>query len=102
MSEQAGQKRETWDNRIGFILSAAGFSIGLGNIWRFPYLTGTYGGGAFLLVYVLICILIGFPLFTAEIGLGRKIKRTPIVGIREHTGGKTTPANLIEDRKSYV
>ena len=95
MSEQAGQKRETWGSRIGFILSAAGFSIGLGNIWRFPYLTGTYGGGAFLLVYVLICILIGFPLFTAEIGLGRKIKRTPIVGIREYTGGKTTPANLI-------
>ena len=95
MSEQAGQKRETWGSRIGFILSAAGFSIGLGNIWRFPYLTGTYGGGAFLLVYVLICILIGFPLFTAEVGLGRKIKRTPIVGIKEYTGGKTTPANLI-------
>ena len=95
MSEQAGQKRETWGSRIGFILSAAGVPIGLGNIWRFPYLTGTYGGGAFLLVYVLICILIGFPLFTAEIGLGRKIKRTPIVGIREYTGGKTTPANLI-------
>lgn len=95
MSEQAGHKRETWGSRIGFILSAAGFSIGLGNIWRFPYLTGTYGGGAFLLVYVLICILIGFPLFTAEVGLGRKIKRTPIVGIKEYTGGKTTPANLI-------
>ena len=88
-------KRETWGSRIGFILSAAGFSIGLGNIWRFPYLTGTYGGGAFLLVYVLICILIGFPLFTAEVGLGRKIKRTPIVGIKEYMGGKTTPANLI-------
>ncbi|MBQ7262677.1 MAG: sodium-dependent transporter [Synergistaceae bacterium] len=87
--------REKWGSRIGFILSAAGFSIGLGNIWRFPYLTGTYGGGAFLLVYVLLCILIGFPLFTAEVGLGRKIKRTPIVGIKEHTQGKTTPANLI-------
>ena len=48
MSEQAGQKRETWGSRIGFILAAAGFSIGLGNIWRFPYLTGTYGGGATL------------------------------------------------------
>ena len=61
MSEQAGQKRETWGSRIGFILAAAGFSIGLGNIWRFPYLTGTYGGGAFLLVYVLICLMKSEP-----------------------------------------
>ena len=50
------EQRENWGSRIGFILSAAGFSIGLGNIWHFPYLVGTYGGGAFLLVYVLICI----------------------------------------------
>ncbi|NLL37021.1 MAG: sodium-dependent transporter [Fretibacterium sp.] len=76
------EKRETWGSRIGFILSAAGFSIGLGNIWRFPYLTGTYGGGAFVLVYVLICILIGLPLFIFEVGLGRKTRLTPIVGIK--------------------
>lgn len=89
------QKRETWGTRSGFILSAAAFSIGLGNLWRFPYLVGIYGGGAFLLIYVLICIFIGFPLFTAEVGLGRKIGKTPIAGVKEYTKGETSPANLI-------
>ncbi|MDR1649102.1 MAG: sodium-dependent transporter [Synergistaceae bacterium] len=89
------EKRESWGTRIGFILSAAGFSIGLGNIWRFPYLVGTYGGGAFLLVYVAICILIGIPLFIAELGLGRKMKLTPIVGARKLAGDKPTLWSLI-------
>ena len=89
------EKRENWGSRIGFILAAAGFSIGLGNIWRFPYLVGTYGGGAFLLVYVAICILIGIPLFIAEVGLGRKSKLTPLVGIRKLSGDKATPWSLI-------
>ena len=51
--------REQWSSRIGFILATAGFSIGLGNIWRFPYLAGENGGGAFLLVYVAFAIMIG-------------------------------------------
>lgn len=89
------EQRENWGSRIGFILSAAGFSIGLGNIWRFPYLVGTYGGGAFLLVYVLICVLIGVPLFIAEVGLGRKTMLTPIVGMKKLAGGKSTPWSLI-------
>ena len=89
------EQRENWGSRIGFIFAAAGFSIGLGNIWRFPYLVGTYGGGAFLLVYVLICLLIGVPLFIAEVGLGRKTKLTPIVGMRKLAGGKSTPWSII-------
>lgn len=89
------EQRESWGSRIGFILAAAGFSIGLGNIWRFPYLVGTYGGGAFLLVYVAICLLIGVPLLIAEFGLGRKTKLTPIVGMRKLSGGKGTPWSLI-------
>ena len=89
------EKRENWGSRIGFILSAAGFSIGLGNIWRFPYLVGTYGGGAFVLVYVLICILIGLPLFIAEVGLGRKTRLTPIVGMKKLAGDKSTAWSLI-------
>ena len=55
-------KRENWATRIGFIFAAASWSIGLGNIWRFPYITGKYGGAAFLLVYLAIAFVMGIPL----------------------------------------
>ena len=74
------QKRDSFGSRIGFILSAAGFSIGLGNVWRFPYLTSKFGGGAFVLVYVLICVFVCLPLFLGELSIGRRMKATPIVG----------------------
>lgn len=89
------ENRESWGSRIGFILSAAGFSIGLGNIWRFPYLVGTYGGGAFVIVYVAVCILIGAPLFIAELSIGRKTGLTPILAMRKLAGGKPTLWSLI-------
>ncbi len=88
------EKRENWGSRIGFIFAAAGFSIGLGNIWRFPYLVGKFGGGAFILVYVAICVIIGLPLFIAELGIGRKAHRTPIVGFKE-LHGSGTPWTII-------
>ncbi|MCF6466059.1 sodium-dependent transporter [Clostridium sp. Cult2] len=78
-------KRESWGSRFGFIMAAAGFSIGLGNIWRFPYLTGVNGGGAFVLVYLLIVLLIGIPLFTMEMSLGRKTQLNPVEGMRHLT-----------------
>ncbi|NMA86408.1 MAG: sodium-dependent transporter [Tissierellia bacterium] len=78
-------KRESWGSRFGFIMAAAGFSIGLGNIWRFPYLTGVNGGGAFVLVYLLIVLLIGIPLFTMEMSLGRKTQLNPVEGMRSLT-----------------
>ena len=87
--------RERWSSRAGFILTTAGFSVGLGNIWRFPYLAGENGGGAFLVVYVAIAILIGIPLMTAELSLGRKSRLTPIAGMRKLTGSRTSPWNLI-------
>lgn len=77
--------REQWGSRFGFIMTAAGFSIGLGNIWRFPYLVGTNGGGAFVLVYLLIILLIGIPLFTMELSLGRKANSSPVEGMRKVT-----------------
>lgn len=79
------QKRENWGSRFGFIMAAAGFSIGLGNIWRFPYLVGTNGGGAFVLVYLIICLVIGIPLFTMEMSLGRKTQLNPVEGMRSLT-----------------
>ncbi len=87
--------REAWASRFGFIMATAGFAIGLGNIWRFPYLTGTNGGGAFLLMYVLFAILIGIPLMSAEISLGRKAQLTPVAGMISLTGSPTSPWNLI-------
>ncbi len=76
---------ENWGSRFGFIMATAGFAIGLGNIWRFPYLTGMDGGGAFLLVYVAICLCISAPLLMAEISLGRKTQCNPITGMRRLT-----------------
>ena len=61
----------SWSGQLGFLLAAAGSSIGLGNIWRFPYMTGMNGGGAFVLIYLLVVLLIGVPLMMAEIALGR-------------------------------
>ncbi|MFQ5801265.1 MAG: sodium-dependent transporter [Candidatus Methylomirabilales bacterium] len=71
-------RRETWSSRIGFILAAAGSAIGLGNIWRFPYLTGQNGGAAFVFIYLSIVLLIGLPVMMAEVGLGRFTRRNPV------------------------
>ena len=65
-------KRSTFTGKIGFILAAAGSAIGLGNLWRFPYLAAQYGGGIFLLVYIILAITFGFALMIAEIAIGRK------------------------------
>ena len=72
------EKRGQWGSRWGFILAAAGSAVGLGNIWRFPYLTGENGGGAFVLVYLICVIFIGLPLLYNEIGLGRLTGKNPI------------------------
>ncbi len=70
--------RETWGSKTGFILAAAGSAIGLGNIWRFPFLLGENGGFAFLLVYVICVILVGLPIMGAEMVIGRGSQRNPV------------------------
>lgn len=70
--------REHWGGNIGFILAAAGSAIGLGNVWKFPYITGENGGGAFVLVYLLCIILIGLPIMICEISLGRYAQKNPV------------------------
>lgn len=75
--------RERWKTRLGFILAAAGWSIGLGNIWRFPYITGKYGGGAFVFVYLICLILIAIPLFVIEFSLGRESRSSITTGYRK-------------------
>jgi NSS family neurotransmitter:Na+ symporter len=86
--------REQWGSRFGFILTTAGFSVGLGNIWRFPYIVGENGGGAFLILYLVIAFLIGVPLLTAEVALGRKAQLTAVGGMRRLTGSAGSPWNL--------
>ena len=66
------QKRSSFTGKLGFVLAAAGSAVGLGNIWRFPYLAAKYGGGIFLLVYILLSVTFGFSLMVAEIAIGRK------------------------------
>lgn len=66
------QKRGSFSGKIGFVFAAAGSAVGLGNIWRFPYLAAKYGGGMFLLVYLILVVSFGFALMTAEVAIGRK------------------------------
>lgn len=66
------EKRSSFSGKIGFVLAAAGSAVGLGNIWRFPYLAAKYGGGIFLLIYVILAVTFGFALMTAEIAIGRR------------------------------
>jgi NSS family neurotransmitter:Na+ symporter len=76
-------------------MATAGFAVGLGNIWRFPFMTGMNGGGAFLLLYLAIVLVVGIPLLTAEISLGRRAQLTPIAGMWKLTGSRTSPWNLL-------
>lgn len=66
------QKRSNFTSKLGFVLAASGSAVGLGNIWRFPYLAAKYGGGTFLLIYLILAVTFGFTLMTGEIALGRK------------------------------
>ena len=72
------QKRSAWSGKWGFILAAAASAVGLGNLWRFPYLAAKYGGGAFLLVYIILVVTFGFALMMAETALGRKTGQSAI------------------------
>ena len=71
-----------WSSRWAFILAATGSAVGLGNIWKFPYIAGEYGGGAFVLVYLFCVALIGIPIMMAEVMLGRRGRQSPINTMR--------------------
>lgn len=70
--------RSSFSGKIGFVLSAAGASVGLGNIWRFPYLAAKYGGGIFLLIYILLALTFGYTMIVAESALGRMTRKSPV------------------------
>ena len=72
------QTREKWGSKVGFVLAAAGSAIGLGNIWKFPYIAGENGGASFVLVYLICIAVIGLPVLIAEILIGRTTQRNPV------------------------
>jgi neurotransmitter:Na+ symporter, NSS family len=72
------QNREKWGSKVGFVLAAAGSAIGLGNIWKFPYIAGENGGASFVLVYLICITVIGLPVLIAEILIGRTTQRNPV------------------------
>ena len=80
-------ERGHWGSRLGFVLAAAGSAVGLGNIWKFPYITGENGGGAFVLVYLACIALVGVPVMTAEVLLGRATQKSPVGAFKELAGG---------------
>ncbi|MFJ7640332.1 sodium-dependent transporter [Peribacillus sp. NPDC097264] len=81
-------KQEQWSSKIGFILAAAGSAIGLGAIWKFPYMTGTNGGGAFFLFFVIFTLMIGTPLLIAEFTIGRNAQKDAIRAYKHISPGK--------------
>lgn len=97
MSQQAssdsgkGSARGLFSGNIGFILAVAGSAVGLGNIWRFPYLAAKYGGGIFLLVYLILMLTFGYALIVAETSLGRKTRLSPVGAYRAFGQMKRNP-----------
>lgn len=75
---QHGKKRSTFSGKLGFVLSAAGASVGLGNIWRFPYLAAKYGGGIFFIIYIALTLTFGYTMIIAETSLGRMTRKSPV------------------------
>ena len=82
------EKRGQWGSKFGFIMAAAGSAVGLGNVWRFPYLTGENGGAAFVLVYILCVVLVATPMLINEIALGRLTGKNPVGAVQKLGGNK--------------
>ena len=77
------EKNSSFSSTLGFVLTAAGSAVGLGNIWRFPYLAAKNGGGLFLVVYLLLVATFGFALLVTEVAIGRKTKSSPITAYKK-------------------
>ncbi len=89
------EQRENWSSSLGFIWAAAGSAVGLGNIWKFPYVTGQNGGGAFVLVYLLCIAVIGLPILLCEMALGRNTRQSPVGAFKQLAPAQSHSANLI-------
>lgn len=80
------QQRGNWSSGVGFVLAAAGSAVGLGNLWKFPYITYANNGGAFVLVYLVCILIVGLPIMISEIMIGKKTQKSPVGAFREAVG----------------
>lgn len=92
MEKKKETSRSSFSGRIGYVLAVAGSAVGLGNIWRFPYLAAKYGGGMFLLTYLILTLTFGYALIMSETALGRMTRKSPVGAY--HAFGKTLPFHL--------
>ena len=76
-------ERERLKSRLGFILISAGCAIGIGNVWKFPYMTGKGGGGAFVLLYLIFLVMLGLPIMTMEFSIGRAARKSPVLAYQK-------------------
>lgn len=86
--QPAQETRDHWGSRIGFVMAAAGSAVGLGNIWKFPYIAGEHGGGAFILIYLALVFSVGIAVMLAELAIGRLSQRNPVGAFTRLKGGK--------------
>ncbi|KAJ7989782.1 hypothetical protein DPEC_G00308080 [Dallia pectoralis] len=86
-AQAAADDRPAWDSKLQYVLAQVGFSVGLGNVWRFPYLCHQNGGGAFMVLYVVLLVLVGVPLFFMELAAGQCIRQGSI-GVWKHISPK--------------
>ena len=98
------EKRETFASRLGFILISAGCAIGLGNVWRFPYITGKYGGAAFVLIYLCFLVILGIPIMVMEFSVGRASQRSAARSfhVLEPKGSKWHLASYVAIAGNYL
>ncbi|PGF14702.1 daunorubicin ABC transporter ATP-binding protein [Natrinema sp. CBA1119] len=95
-------QRESWATRTGFILAAVGSAVGLGNIWRFPYQVGEQGGAAFLFIYLLLIVGIGFPVILVEFVVGRNTERNPVGALKRIGSGAWTKIGWVFVTAGFV
>ena len=87
----SSQDRGQWSSKLGFVLAAAGSAVGLGNIWKFPSEVAENGGAAFILIYLMCCFLVGFPVMVAELSIGRKTKKNPVGAFKALSANPIAP-----------
>ncbi|XP_076825597.1 sodium-dependent neutral amino acid transporter SLC6A17-like [Clavelina lepadiformis] len=98
ISSSDKEARPAWDNKVQYMMAALGFAVGLGNVWRFPYLCKKNGGGAFLIPYIVMLLIEGYPLYYLELALGQKIRKGSIgvwIHINPYLGGVGFASNVV-------
>ena len=94
--ESKPQQKTTFSGNLGYILAVAGSAVGLGNIWRFPYLAAKYGGGIFLLVYLILMLTFGYALIVSETALGRMTGKSPDIRRLDQRGHSDIDPALLQ------